>query len=162
MVPSFQYYQTILNLARNDVSFDAIEQADLDVIKSVANSNTMVAYNAQSLLSNWFGYDYPLYITPPEGWTPRYGRSNTISENSLHIIPNPAKENIGINYVLDKGENARILILDVTGKTIDEINITNDVGVINLSTSKYANGIYMCKLISNGKTTLKQKFAIYK
>lgn len=75
---------------------------------------------------------------------------------TLHISPNPAKENLTINIQLHKGNNATIQIVDTNGKKYFEEQVQQNHINKTISTKHYTKGIYIV-IVKNeyGKTTQK-------
>ena len=77
--------------------------------------------------------------------------SNSLNE-SIHIYPNPAKDNLTIETNLNKEQ--RLEIINLIGQTVYTIYI-NKKATIN--TSAFANGVYILKLYTD-KGTIVKKF----
>mgnify|MGYP000318304973 CR=1 FL=1 len=75
------------------------------------------------------------------------------------VYPNPASSELN---VVSKDETATtISIIDVTGRTIDEISIENEKTRIDLE--KYASGIYSYSILNSDRSILlKSKFTVSK
>lgn len=70
------------------------------------------------------------------------------------LAPNPANDNVTINYVMKENAGAMIEVYDVAGKLQQSIRTETVVGYnqYQLETSTLANGIYVVKLLSSQKT----------
>ena len=101
------------------------------------------------------GYDYSeawdLEITI-EGFVNVNDNNNIIS-----LYPNPVKDEF--NIILNNFNYSKLQIIDITGKILFEKNI-NKLNNINISTVKFQNGIYFCKLF--GDNIIIEKFVIQK
>lgn len=76
------------------------------------------------------------------------------------LYPNPAKSMTAFNYQLKKGTKAEIKIVNMLGKTINTIPVSNASGNIVLSTADYPNGVYMVALSVGGKNITVQKLVV--
>jgi hypothetical protein len=77
------------------------------------------------------------------------------------ISPNPVKNELTYSLKLNTETSAQIEITDITGRTVQKINIKGNTadkisGTVNVE--KLADGIYFSNLICNGKKTEVQKF----
>ena len=82
---------------------------------------------------------------------------NEVSEYSMLTFPNPATNNIHIQYDLNttSGEN-EVVLYDITGKKIESKVVSNAKGILQFS--KDLNpGIYFYTLISNGQVIMTNK-----
>ena len=81
--------------------------------------------------------------------------SNSIKiENEVIIYPNPSSGMFAI--LLSQATKGTLEVYDVFGKKVQTINLTEGVSNYNLDLSKYAKGIYMLNVVSNGKKVSKK------
>ncbi len=73
--------------------------------------------------------------------------------STLNVFPNPANENISINIDLYESANVLLDIIDITGKQVALVFNENVNGHISkqLNTENLQNGIYLVRLLVNGK-----------
>lgn len=86
--------------------------------------------------------------------------SKPINPMSFNIYPNPSKE--VLNVKIEKAENQSILqLLDVTGKIIwkKELN-SNDLETFQLSTIKFARGVYFLQHLTESKLNNTKKVVL--
>ncbi|MBS1765537.1 MAG: T9SS type A sorting domain-containing protein [Bacteroidetes bacterium] len=83
-------------------------------------------------------------------------QSNLLSK----LYPNPAKSMTALNYQLNKGVKAEIKIINMLGKTINTIPVSDTNGNVVLSTTNYPNGIYMVALAVDGKNVSVQRLVV--
>lgn len=81
--------------------------------------------------------------------------TNSISEKesgvSLRVYPNPAVENVTINFDSKNATKATVSLTDISGKSIRTIqnqNIDNGTNYINMNVSDISNGIYFVRITS--------------
>lgn len=88
---------------------------------------------------------------------PAFSKTNT--NNSAAFLeqnaPNPFSKNTVINYTLpQKFTNAQIIIIDKTGKTMQQINVSGTgKGSVNLSAASLSAGVYSYSFLIDGKIT---------
>ncbi|MEO8147005.1 MAG: T9SS type A sorting domain-containing protein [Bacteroidia bacterium] len=117
-----------------------------DHVPYAGTSATALAY-MDTTLNFVKAFLRPFFGIPPTG----------IAENEsnvLNIYPNPATDEINFSFSKNNFEPVKVLISDVTGKTIDAFNI-------NSSQFKYKNkslkpGVYFVKITSGKKETIKK------
>jgi 2',3'-cyclic-nucleotide 2'-phosphodiesterase (5'-nucleotidase family) len=77
---------------------------------------------------------------------PRIGNDNSTS--GVSIYPNPANENVTIEFTADKAQNATITLTDATGRVV--YNATKDVvegfNATKIAVNEFATGIYTLQL----------------
>ena len=77
------------------------------------------------------------------------------NESSLSIYPNPATENITINFI-STSKNILVKIYDVSGRLVKNIdNVTSGESTINIS--ELENGLYIIN-ITDGKSSATKRF----
>ncbi len=81
--------------------------------------------------------------------------ANTSLAN-VSVYPNPAKDNINLNFVNENAENVSYQIINVIGQTVREQNIPSAKGetLYNVSLSGIESGIYFIKLSVGNKTAV--------
>ncbi|HMS52250.1 MAG TPA: T9SS type A sorting domain-containing protein, partial [Chitinophagales bacterium] len=76
---------------------------------------------------------------------------------------NPAKDVTSISYAIDKNTaNAQIVITDMAGRTLQQINITDGAGNVNINTNNFANGAYIYSLVIDGQTVESKQMVVNK
>lgn len=81
---------------------------------------------------------------------------------SFKVFPNPAKEEIFINYDLNKAETPFLIISDATGKNMRKYStaqLKKNLTGISIDLSNFANGLYFIDLY-NGKKVKTQKIIV--
>lgn len=84
-------------------------------------------------------------------------------QSSLVIAPNPAKETAYIHFNL--GSTAATAhnsmeVYDLTGRVLQRIALTTQLGILNLDVKRYAVGQYIVVLRSNGAVVQQQNLLI--
>ena len=122
------------------------------------DGNTGTGANAQNIYTANGTYDVKLVISGPCGMDSITQQviiaGVSLVENrlgrSLELYPNPARESLNLAFVTEGSDDARISIIDLTGKTIIKIEESNlngrFEGQIDIST--LAKGTYLLKVES--------------
>ena len=73
------------------------------------------------------------------------------TNNNISIFPNPS--NGIVNIVIDNAINNNIVIRDISGKKVQELNTNSN---IEIDFNKFGKGIYLVDIVSNNKTITKK------
>ncbi len=86
------------------------------------------------------------------------GVAENINAISLTIYPNPTSNNFTLEYVLEKPENVKINLMNVTGQLIYSESINAIVGINKkqISFLENANGIYYLQVVTNESIVTKK------
>jgi hypothetical protein len=110
----------------------------------------------QNSLAWVLGHEIPnVYVEPPP---PPEGLSNQkMSDFNLNCIPNPVREIAKIQFNLEKPADVYLIVRDVVGKTVYELNDSYNQGAqqIQLDVSGLASGIYNYRIIVDGRSQSK-------
>ena len=83
-------------------------------------------------------------------------QSNPLSVAS----PNPASTLSSINYYTDLTKNPKLVIYDLLGGKVFEMNLLQRQGVYIVNVSEFKQGIYLYSLLENGKAVATQKLVV--
>jgi hypothetical protein len=75
-----------------------------------------------------------------------------ITKSVFSMYPNPAKDQLHISLL--ENENGTVTIIDITGKTVMQVNISTQHDVINLSS--LGRGIYFVNVQTAAGNTVKK------
>lgn len=132
----------------------------------ITGTDTLPASN--SLLANWNTHlltdgDYLLDLRITDTWGNQVdairavtllplslGVNTLASTLSMHIYPNPAKDELNINITSAKNENITVEIDNMLGQNISNTHyaVASGENIINLNTSGLSAGTYVCRVIS--------------
>ena len=80
--------------------------------------------------------------------------------SSLNAYPNPASNNATISYTLNKSGNVRIVVTDIMGREVMNMNQGSQVAggtyTVNMNTANLSNGTYFYTLSVNGERQTKK------
>lgn len=71
--------------------------------------------------------------------------------NYINAYPNPSSQSMTIDIKNVSCRNCVLMITDLSGKLIKQINLENNSQQIILQAADYAKGIYQCNLVAEGK-----------
>ena len=172
--PAFCDYMDVFIALKNDnadytsIASNSMLLNKIDLVS--ADGNARESASAEELKLEFQNMKYEEWIEPNE--FSENHRTMVISneENSssvsinhtIVVYPNPANEQATVLINLSEEENdATLEIYDITGRKIDAYVFKSD-GVLNINTSTYAKGVYVCILSVNGKQVDRVKLAIVK
>jgi len=131
-------------------------------LHSLANTDFSPGQKEAQALSDFvFDKKYLEYTLLPEVSSPDGSRpmkeeqkeKSPITDNpKLNAIPNPASDDVVIQYQLPQGANYGILkVLDITGREVYKTDVITSLDKIYLSTKDWANGMYYYSLTVNNQ-----------
>lgn len=87
-----------------------------------------------------------------------YTGVNNLSHGGLTggVYPNPASDMINLTCNIEKGRAASVIIVNVVGETVSTLqlegNSNSELTTSKIDVSTWANGVYFCRIVSEGKT----------
>ena len=116
-------------------------------------------------LNNALDYNEPLFV--PEEGDKSYSGGKKLSslqeDNLLVLFPNPSSQFFTVEYSLKESFNSgKLIILDVSGKIVQQTKINYSRDQILISTNNWPSGIYSCTLLIDGLTALTQQVTVIK
>ncbi|MDR1006206.1 MAG: T9SS type A sorting domain-containing protein [Bacteroidales bacterium] len=81
--------------------------------------------------------------------------SDVISDNTIAVFPNPASQSIFINIDNNDMKGAKVVILDLLGRTVMTKNISGTSTQCDISTLSPSS--YIVTLVQNGRTTARKQ-----
>jgi hypothetical protein len=152
------------NLTLSNRNLLQLTPTESSLVHNIAQSNTKAAFEAQCIRYLTHGEEYQIQLPqlPQEvlnGYWQMYinfKNANTVDKNSLQIHPNPANNILTLNYVNTDDVSATLEWYNTVGK-VQHLQTLPNSGTYDLDVSQWANGIYFCRMVENGKSV-----AIYK
>jgi hypothetical protein len=80
------------------------------------------------------------------------GLSENEAFSAFSVYPNPANENIAIDFSLRAESTVNVSIADLSGKVVYTSNLGNKTAgasSLNVNTAAFANGIYVVNVLTN-------------
>jgi len=88
--------------------------------------------------------------------------ANIINEVKLSAYPNPAKNNITIDYFINNANNTFLRVYNIAGEIMYEKALQSGSNKINIDLSNWNTGIYMYSIHRNKHTYISKKLIITK
>ncbi len=80
----------------------------------------------------------------------------------LNAYPNPAKDNLTINYTIKNSDNTYLRIYTITGNVVYQQTLESGSGKVSLDVSTWATGVYMYSIMENNRNYIAKKLIISK
>jgi hypothetical protein len=87
------------------------------------------------------------------------GINNKLSTEKVYIsnvYPNPADDQLNVDYNLNGNRSAAYQLLSITGSSVIAGNVTDNSGTLHLNTAQLPAGIYYFRLISNNESVVRK------
>lgn len=101
-------------------------------------------------------------VTIKDGQIASYINENLISESSLKIYPNPSSTILNIQFEVFNASIINTVFYDLSGRVIYEVGAKSRIGqnaqIIN--TSDWNNGYYICEILLDNQTAIRQKVCV--
>ncbi len=122
--------------------YSQLSQADINILESIAESDAKAGGIAKSILITEFSYNYDPLLMEATQSSPRLAKTDTKCKQTIYqvkIVPNPAKDYIGIIISEDFNYPLHLQIYDISGKLVMEKQIEklNTIPVDRLTTGQY-------------------------
>ncbi len=143
----------LMQQGRSIFDFDSSELATVNMLATQGYGSAKK--QAQSILE--YAYDEHYYDCPdlPEGIALKQQHSASFSNDQdvikISLKPNPADTWVAIDYALPfSTDEGMMYIIDISGKTIESINLSQNKGQKVVDTRKIPAGIYVFRIESLG------------
>ena len=131
-------------------------QAQYESLSDIAEQNPIsggpAVYTARVML----GVDYNDYGSTEN----RLSASTFEAASFMHIYPNPAGDEINVEYSLGENNFGVLTFTDITGREIMSQKIYSDQNLLAVSTKKFEDGIYFLRLNVNSELIGVEKLLI--
>ena len=87
------------------------------------------------------------------------GINSVAASNIIQVYPNPANDHIACQLNGDVSKEAKLELLDITGKVL-YTNITSQKGEVNIPTAHLATGEYLFRVTPAGESSYVQKVSV--
>ena len=87
--------------------------------------------------------------------------NNTLNQPIGDVYPNPTNDALYMTYQLDSNELATFDLFDSMGRLVFSKQL-NGHGQLSVDAKTFSNGIYYCRVISNGKMLKQSKVIVVK
>ena len=141
--------------AREVYVFDSLQYSALsDIASQNPLSGGSGVYTARVML----GTDYDDF-GPNEN---RIDVRGKIADQYLHIYPNPATDEVTVDYNIVEGKQGLIVFYDFTGRELFRETLAGGMNVKRISTAMFSSGIYHLRFMENDELIGNIKLAIMK
>jgi hypothetical protein len=143
-----------LQTENNNLNFDSIVIANQYFLLQIAQDTLASGCEQAQLMlemagvESWDPVVYPPFVSNQKNIISEDYRNNAFKDY-IKIYPNPAKENIFVEYALiDYDENSKntIEIISQTGQIIAFVNINQPVGIVTINIHNFTSGNYFARL----------------
>ncbi|MEO1412323.1 MAG: T9SS type A sorting domain-containing protein, partial [Bacteroidota bacterium] len=83
------------------------------------------------------------------------------SVGSLRLFPNPASDQVTVQYQELRGTEARLALIDLTGRVIQQVELRQSEDQLTIDLSQLSDGFYQVRIESTAGRTL-QKLVVFK
>ncbi len=135
-----------------------------NIIAGLYPGRTVVGIDVRNLYGNG-GMIHCVTQQQPMSGTLGITNNSTEDMSDFIIYPNPSNGDTSIQFLLKENTRLKIVVYNLTGLKVFEIKETNyTIGENNivLNSGHLTNGVYLCQIISNGKTIGNKKMIITK
>ncbi len=101
-------------------------------------------------------------ITIKDGFIASFINEDIISAASFMLYPNPSSDFFNIHFETYEVSLMSTRIYDLSGRLVYEVASTSNMGVNiqQINTSEWQSGYYFCDILVDGKSAIRQKFAV--
>jgi len=149
-------------------------------VEQIASSGSSMQEetNAKSLLAFVFEDPIPIVVEPLIFSSPSLRLANpgkkenngtierkiTAYENYVKVFPNPANENLTVEYNLGEmnTENIVFMLFDMSGRPVINRQTNTQSGKININLNSLSQGFYTFKILINETVIVQDKLVIVK
>ncbi|MBW6490777.1 MAG: T9SS type A sorting domain-containing protein [Lentimicrobium sp.] len=162
--PGYVQLAGILNLLVTDTTYAFSEDTvTINALFALSNEDNAAGVSARNLLSAYRLIDFEPSVTLPDTGlkaTPVINKPKTkgkLSQEALHVFPNPASEYIVIAYKLKK--EGELSIVSQDGRIVYSQSISHGKNQVIIRVNHLASGIYIVR-IAEGKIVHSAKFTV--
>ncbi|MCA1752400.1 MAG: T9SS type A sorting domain-containing protein [Flavobacteriales bacterium] len=145
-----------------------MDSADVQFMQTIAEDETagMAARKAQNVLCFHYDICYDMEGQPKSEFTPRKPKPSyeqlLAQLNTSTAFPNPADRHVTIGYTLLKAkERTAMHVYDLSGRQIDSRGLGKVYeGQQLFDTRKLPSGVYLFKIVQEGKKISEGKFIV--
>jgi len=165
-----QDYHDIMNLlldaAQDTLGAENTIHANRTMLMGIAADSTHDALLAQAVLETYgmAAYEHVIVFPNPQPKSLKQRNKKPATKSSLASVhPNPAKNQIYLNWKLPEGmnpEKVSLSVYNIQGKLVLTNTLNQEVGIHEINVSNYPTGIYLYQLQHEGKILHSEKFEV--
>lgn len=142
-----------------------ITPSEQSLLTDIAYSPTTAAYQAQAILYQAHGYEFPVIIPQLPNTDLGYGytafKADDTNQTITPFVPNPTTGVAQLSYNLPTDAQATLTLTDISGSIQQRVLLTGN-GTYNLDTRPLSNGLYIYTVQQNGNVILRDKLVVIK
>lgn len=165
-----QDFQDVMNVLL-DASQDSLGaentiRANQTLLESIAADSTHDALLAQAVLETYglATYEHDIVFPNPQPKSLKQRNKKPQFKSSLASVhPNPAKNQIYLNWKLPEGmnpEKVMLTVYNIQGKRVLTNSLNQEIGIQEINVSNYPTGIYLYQLQYEGILLHSEKFEV--
>lgn len=161
----YTLHKLALALKQEGKSWQQANDAQIATLLQIANSQTTVAYQAQAMLYQARGYEFPVIIPQLPNTGLQYGATVFKTDNANGLVqpfvPNPTTGTTQLAYSLPIDAQAVLTLTDISGKVQQRVLLIGN-GIYDLDTRPLSDGLYLYTVQQNGNVLLRHKLVVIK
>ena len=176
----FDLQTVIIDLEEAGTDLQNMSASQEQTVRDVANSGTLVATEAEVVLTIAFGeeFEHPIMKYQPSGsnkmgtqygyWGTGEDEKNDIQPNSeletdyFRLFPNPNTGTFTIEFSYKVADNASFHMYDMLGRKVKTISLTGKGNAVTISDANLYNGLYIYELRIDGEIKVSDKVIVHK
>jgi hypothetical protein len=172
------YYTVLISYRQHNQTLNKQELTDLtELAKQCPLEYGTAVYKARVLLRLFDNNEYAnkCEIIPRKGKGRSADREENNGNNSktadkqtndsgrnIKVYPNPANNELTIEYLLEEGEKGEIRMYNSLGLKVNEYNLSNSSNSRKINLNEYSSGLYFYKIMVDGVVIKNDKLSIIK
>jgi hypothetical protein len=151
-------YETIISsMHLQKLQPHLLDANSIGQLKQLEVNNDAISHKAADLLRLAIGgYDYD-FATVSISTKPHNKKIKSLAQNEVSIWPNPATDNVIIDYVLQGEQNGELFLFDATGSILLQKTLPNQTAKVNVSINDLAPGMYLIMIKQDDKMVYQTK-----
>jgi hypothetical protein len=151
-------YETIISsMHLQKLQPHLLDANSIGQLKQLEVNNDAISHKAADLLRLAIGgYDYD-FATVSISTKPHNKKIKSLAQNEVSIWPNPATDNVIIDYVLQGEQNGELFLFDATGSILLQKTLPNQTAKANINVTNLPTGIYLFMIRQDDKIVYQTK-----
>jgi len=156
----------LLDATQDTLGAENTIRANQTLFETIAVDSTQDALLAQAVLETYglATYEHEIVFPNPQPKSLKQRNKKPQFTSSLASVhPNPAKNQIYLNWKLPEGmnpEKVTLSVYNIQGKRVLTNSLSQEVGIQEIDVNNYPTGIYLYQLQHEGKLLHSEKFEV--
>ena len=150
---------------RDNLEMDQLNESQKNTLVTIADHKSQGGFMAQSILSQYYGYEFPIYLEPDQSPTQQLAKKanipqDAVGESLLSINPNPVVDEILVQYggALEKDATYKVLLISSDGRCTFIKLENQDLNNVLINISQLVPGIYTVSIQKDYKEIAHNRF----